>query len=536
MYKILIADDENEINDSIKEALEQNFSVAFQTMIARTGRTAIEVAEEFCPDIVFMDLQLPGISGIDAMREIRNNHPHVIYIIVSACDKFDYAKEAIGIGILDYISKPFEQESMIKVLKAAMSKVDDEKKKRSLDLEIKEKLEIITPIIENGFINALIYQKTEKAEIDHFCTLLGMEEKEGCMMSLQFGELSDTEQMQNVIGIGIRLQKESIRIKDMIKQYFYCCIGAMIGNKILIFVPQNTLDSEQEYELRIQMIEDARKMVRDLRNRFNAKFKVGIGAVHNIYNLSESYNEAVRALEYNSTDSVVHINDLPVLCEYEEDYPVDIETQLIKSIEIGNINESTYHAKCFFEWMMDCYHENVMDIKLKVLELVLQTEKIGFDHGGMVYRFTGRGEYLEDLMEMQNYQQLQKWLEEKIIYVCRNIQMKKEENNIDVVKQAKQYIELNYAKDIDLDEVSKYLQISPYYFSKLFKKKTGKNFIEYLTQIRMEHAKILLSSSSMSMKEICMEVGYSDANYFSRAFKKNVGLSPTEYKEERYGA
>ena len=171
-----------------------------------------------------------------------------------------------------------------------------------------------------------------------------------------------------------------------------------------------------------------------------------------------------------------------------------------------------------------------------MLELVLQTEKIGFDHGGMVYRFTGRGEYLEDLMEMQNYQQLQKWLEEKIIYVCRNIQMKKEENNIDVVKQAKQYIELNYAKDIDLDEVSKYLQISPYYFSKLFKKKTGKNFIEYLTQIRMEHAKILLSSSSMSMKEICMEVGYSDANYFSRAFKKNVGLSPTEYKEERYGA
>ena len=179
MYKILIADDKNEINDSIKEALEQNFSVAFQTMIARTGRTAIEVAEEFCPDIVFMDLQLPGISGIDAMREIRNNHPHVIYIIVSACDKFDYAKEAIGIGILDYISKPFEQESMIKVLKAAMSKVDDEKKKRSLDLEIKEKMEIITPIIENGFINALIYQKTEKAEIDHFCTLAALEQYYG---------------------------------------------------------------------------------------------------------------------------------------------------------------------------------------------------------------------------------------------------------------------------------------------------------------------------------------------------------------------
>lgn len=147
MYKILIADDKNEINDSIKEALEQNFSVAFQTMIARTGRTAIEVAEEFCPDIVFMDLQLPGISGIDAMREIRNNHPHVIYIIVSACDKFDYAKEAIGIGILDYISKPFEQESMIKVLKAAMSKVDDEKKNPNLVEKLLKSVGVVQVIL-----------------------------------------------------------------------------------------------------------------------------------------------------------------------------------------------------------------------------------------------------------------------------------------------------------------------------------------------------------------------------------------------------
>lgn len=284
------------------------------------------------------------------------------------------------------------------------------------------------------------------------------------------------------------------------------------------------------------MIEQARKMVRDLRNHFDARFKAGIGAVHSIYNLGESYNEAIRSLEYNTSDSVVHINDLPILCEYEKDYPVDVEMQLLKSVEMGSINDAVYHAKCFFEWMVNSHMENIMDIKIKVLELVLQAESIGFENGGMVYRFVGRSEYLERLMEIQNFQQLQKWFVEKIEHVCRNIRLKKDESTSDVVTRAKEYIELYYAKDIDLDEVSKYLQISPYYFSKLFKKKTGKNFIEYLTQIRMEHAKILLRNSSMSMKEICMEVGYSDANYFSRAFKKNVGLSPTEYKEERYGA
>lgn len=148
MYKILIADDENEIIDNVKCVLEQQVQVTFQIMTARTGRKSIEVADEFRPDIVFMDLELPGISGIDAMREIRNNHPNVIFVIVSACAKFEYAKEAIGIGILDYISKPFEQQSMVKVLKNAVLKVDEEKKKRSLDLEMKEKLEIITPIID----------------------------------------------------------------------------------------------------------------------------------------------------------------------------------------------------------------------------------------------------------------------------------------------------------------------------------------------------------------------------------------------------
>ena len=74
------------------------------------------------------------------------------------------------------------------------------------------------------------------------------------------------------------------------------------------------------------------------------------------------------------------------------------------------------------------------------------------------------------------------------------------------------------------------VNVSPYYFSKLFKAETGMNFIDYLTQLRMDKAKDLLAHTNKSMKEICREVGYSDPNYFSRSFKKNVGLTPTEYK------
>ena len=84
-----------------------------------------------------------------------------------------------------------------------------------------------------------------------------------------------------------------------------------------------------------------------------------------------------------------------------------------------------------------------------------------------------------------------------------------------------------------LDDVSRAVNISPYYFSKIFKENTGENFIEYLTNIRIDKAKELLGTTEYSMKEICSMVGYSDPNYFSRSFKKNVGVTPTEYKEGR---
>ena len=79
--------------------------------------------------------------------------------------------------------------------------------------------------------------------------------------------------------------------------------------------------------------------------------------------------------------------------------------------------------------------------------------------------------------------------------------------------------------------MSRELDISPYYFSKLFKEETGSNFVEYLTGLRMDQAKEMLKDENLSMKEICAAIGYSDPNYFSRIFKKNVGLTPTEYRE-----
>ena len=112
-----------------------------------------------------------------------------------------------------------------------------------------------------------------------------------------------------------------------------------------------------------------------------------------------------------------------------------------------------------------------------------------------------------------------------------NVSTKATEKSMSVIETAKEYIQNNYSKDISLDEVSKAANISPYYFSKIFKEDTGEGFVEYLTRIRMDKAKELLTTTECSMKEICAMVGYADPNYFSRSFKKNVGVTPTEYKQ-----
>ena len=151
----------------------------------------------------------------------------------------------------------------------------------------------------------------------------------------------------------------------------------------------------------------------------------------------------------------------------------------------------------------------------------------------MTYQFSSRNDYLTTIMNTQDYESMKNWFVTKIEMATQNINSKHDECSNNIVDIAKEYIKSNYNKALNLDDVSFYVNISPYYFSKIFKEGTGENFIEYLTNIRIDKAKELLNNTDYSMKEICALIGYSDPNYFSRSFKKNVGVTPTEFKEGR---
>ena len=156
MYRIMLTDDEGIVLNSLTFLVEKNFEGQFEIETAKSGRAAIETAEHFRPDVIFMDIQMPGINGIDAMREIREFLPGVIFIVLTAYDKFDYAKEAINLGVMEYINKPFNQQDIVDVINQAVKELDLRREKRRNELRTKERLETVVPIIENGFVFSLI--------------------------------------------------------------------------------------------------------------------------------------------------------------------------------------------------------------------------------------------------------------------------------------------------------------------------------------------------------------------------------------------
>ena len=328
MYKVLLADDEGIALDALKFILNKDFHDCCTIRTAQTGRGVIEIADTFRPDIAVMDIQMPGINGMEAIKEIHNFSPSTIFIIVSAYDRFTYAKEAIRLGVMEYLTKPLDREQFADAMRNAMRSIDKEKERRNSSLRNREKLESVVPIIESGFVYSLILSDSTDGLAD-YCSLLEITAKYGCIMVIEFGEISNSSSdntnshLQNRIGTGIRIRDSFPRIREAVKEFDSSSItGSVMSDKIIVFLP---FDHEtQEYNDRIRMIERVRVLISNLESKTDAKYRVGIGSVQPFPDMRISYREAVESLK-EGTDTVAHANDLPVACEYEKDFPIDLE-------------------------------------------------------------------------------------------------------------------------------------------------------------------------------------------------------------------
>lgn len=533
MYKILIADDEGIVLDSMKLIIEKAFPGECEIRTAKTGRGVIETAEEFRPDISFMDIQMPGINGIEAMKEIRSSNDNMILIVMSAYDRFNYAREAISLGVLEYINKPFNKEMITDVLSRAMKKVDNAREKRAEGLKIREKMETVVPVIETGFIYAMLFQENFTEDVENYRLLLGMESEYGYVGVIESGLEEQDGKMTNTVGTGIKLQNEYSHIRDIVKEFFNpVFVGSLMANKIIIFVP--TEKGSVDYSERLDIISRGSEMTRKLHEKCEAYFRFGIGSARHLSEAAVSYREALDALLLTN-QGIAHVKDLPVGCRYDPDYPVDMEKRLFERVEDGDAAGTVDAAGEYFDWMEKTYPEKIMSIRLKALEFVLWAERLAYSTGGLTYHFIDRESYLPDVMELKDAREIRAWFLSHMTEAAENIANRQDEESDDLVARTRKYIDEGYNEDISLDEISRNNDVSPYYLSRLFKEETGETFMEYLTGLRIEKAKELMSDSDMAMKDICSAVGYFDPNYFSRVFKKKTGMTPTDYRAKVNG-
>lgn len=337
--------------------------------------------------------------------------------------------------------------------------------------------------------------------------------------------------MTNAVGSSVKIQQFSQVIRESVKEYYPdSIVGAAMANKLAVIMPCQ--EGKTEYNERIAVIEKTRELVRELRRKTEISFRIGISSVKPWSEARDAYGEALEALVM-TTGSVAHADDLPIGCRYEDDYPIHLEKRLFSQVEDGETDAAIATAEAYFDLVTADHADDLMNIRLKVLEFVLVAEHIAYESGGMTYEFCSREDYLPTIMSLDDLPSLKSWLLEKIGVASNNVKNQASEKSVKVIDMAQEYIRNNYSKDISLDDVSRTVNISPYYFSKIFKEGAGEGFVEYLTRIRIDKAKDLLTTTGCSMKEIGSMVGYADPNYFSRTFKKNVGVTPTEYKERR---
>ena len=291
MFRILLADDEGIMLESLKKIITTSFGSECDIRCVKTGRGVVEMAESFHPDIAFVDIHMPGLSGIQAIQEIRKVDKEMIIIIITAYDKFSYAKEAVNLGVMEYLTKPISNKKIIlDVCMKAMQRVEEARQKRSDDLKIRERLEIVVPMIESGFIYNML--QDDGADSSGYEELLGIRENYGFCLVLEFGDRDESGRLTNVIGSSVKANKYYQAMREIVRDYFSCIAGPVMGNRVVLFVPSP--EPVLKYEERVEVITRTRTMLQKLEEHIGSDFRSGIGSTKTLGNAKESYGEALR--------------------------------------------------------------------------------------------------------------------------------------------------------------------------------------------------------------------------------------------------
>jgi len=535
MYRVLLVDDERYVLSSLKATVnwsEYDFVVIGE---AKNGIQALEQIKELKPDLIFTDIRMPGYDGIELLKRARACNSNTEFIIISGYSHFEYAQTAIRYGVSDYILKPIDRE----VLNATLEKVRQRYMERQNQAESnrihqekqavdKERLrDMLWLDIESGLIsdemdtiNQKYYYHFQNGFYQTFLILADIKEN----IDLNEPYASNVLDLLYSKAI-ILLQKQVSPL--CIEIGTFCKNGQITG--VLNYLP------ERQQEIRDALVNFINALCIELDVFEHMQFHLSTSiAFDTIAALSECVNQAERAmgqrlfnadnvlLEEVSQNVEFNAEDLykPFSIALRQSLDVQSKDQIADAVLKLQATTLSYGLNGYqiLQVVKDAY-------RLFLLSSIFQSEYHLADKDALEISFNKKVLLCNSIERLFTYlcESCQKNLEEACIWLNKE--------KIRPISQAKQYIRDHYAKSLSLEDVSSEVGFSSSYFSTLFKKETGKTFLEYLMDIRIEQSKILLRESRMTVEMVCKSVGFNDYKRFSKTFKKITCVSPKEYRK-----
>lgn len=545
MLKIFLAEDEVVVRETIKRMIpweELGFELVGE---AADGEMALPLLIRQQPDLLITDIKMPFMDGLTLARLAKKEIPGLKVVILSGYDDFNYAKQAIGIGVEDYLLKPITKNALIERLSEIRSRYEHEKTQKEYYEKFQREMQAYEKNSSRDFFEALVGGSMDMMEVYKRAEKLGLDIVAEAYNVLIFTMNCD----EDFSGQRDEYSSWEAESLELLENFFAGHSSAMLFRSnifsygVLLKGQRETIEENTR-----ACVDEIRKILSRQDGRREWFLAVG-QSVDRLSQIQKSYHTASRAFSqrYLYDENILYYDEMETMehpgGQAETEYnaylqKVDVNALnpaiLQKFLSNGLQEETENFVKDYFyaigqEPMESLVFRNyvILNVRFSVISFI---KGLGCDTNEMESADT------EEVLAESG-----KNMESAIAYAKKMISQAIEirdqnsgNKNRSILKTAVDFIDSHYMdEEISLNTVANVANVSSNHFSALFSQNMGQTFIEYLTTLRMNKAKELLRCTGMRSSEIAGEIGYKDAHYFSYLFKKTQGMTPSDYRKAR---
>lgn len=534
MAGILIVDDMPLIRSTLVRALKQNGRLFAPVLEACNGDEAVALALSQKPDVILMDIKMPGLSGLQALAAIRRELPGVKVVMLTAYNEFAYVQKALKLGARDYVLKPVRPERLLDLLQEIKDEIEEERREQRTIGLVKDSLQKTLPVIENNLVETLIRDPSpEGTMVEESLNYLGKRLTWPAVLVAkvdayeQFVQGRPAEELQRLFNALTKLVRE--RMPDP----HAALVGySNPGRVIAIISTQNAPSTSAQF----------RTLAEELRGAIAAQMPftvtIGLGKRHmDMESIPISYAEANLARRYHGRapgNQVVALDDPAGPVSHTADasrFLVQKERELVKWVEARRWPEARQLISEITDYLAQRHHQHPEAMKNHCAELVTLVA------WGVISSGAEESQVLDVLH--QQVHALSSWntLPEMRSWTLHSLaemvaQVPTELPQETAVQTAISYIRHNYQRsELSLSEVADVVSLSTSHFGAQFKAKTDMSYVQFVTAVRIDEARKLLLSSDYSVNAISEMVGYPNATNFYRHFRRHTGTTPAAYRD-----